>query len=168
MSNPEYGRDVWRAEFGDSADKAWDAFGISEPPELAPLEEQRRTQPWMWYGLAASWAAIAALFAWNMNLQGDVSAAREQTALVLLAAERSDRVLSGLASVRQLDQDPAIRAALLHLLKTSEDPNVQLDALDLLLDDVLADPDLRREVLEEIRFNRSFIELALRAREVQT
>ena len=88
--------------------------------------------------------------------------------MVLLAADRSDHVLTGLANARQLRHDPAITGMLLELLKTSEDPNVQLEALDLLLDDVLSDEKRRRELLEDVQFNRSFLELAIKAREVRT
>ena len=161
-------RELWRAELGDSAEPLWNAFRQVEPPEINLRPDDRRRQPWMLLGMAASWMAIAVLFAWNVGLQNDVTEARERTALVLLAAERSDRVLTGLANARQLERHPEITAALLEVLKTSSDPNVQLGALDLLLDDVLQDPDLRRKVLEQVRFNRSFIELAIQAREVRT
>ena len=168
MTNDTDPRNLWRSELGGAADEIWDAFRSAEPPPLAPPEDARRQPPWMWLGLAASWVAIAALFAWNVSLQGEVGHARQQSALVLLAAERSDRVLTGLASARRLDRAPAITAALLELLKTSDDPNVQLEALDLLLEDILADPGLRQQVIDEIRFNRTFIELALEAREIRT
>ena len=161
-------RDFWRSELGDASEPLWDAFKMAKPPALGPLEHERRQQPWIWFGLAASWLGIATLAAWNLDLQNDVTEAREQAALVSLAAERSDRVLWGLAHARQLDRDPAITAALVHLLKTSVDPNVQLEALDLLLDDGLQDSAFRREVVEEIRFNRAFIELALQAQETRT
>ncbi len=168
MSNKTDTRDLWRAELGDAAEPLWDAFKLAEPPALRPLDHPRRQWPWMWLGLAASWLGIAVLAAWNIDLQSEVNLAREQAALVSLAAERSDRVLTGLAHARQLDRDPAITAALLQLLKTSDDPNVQLEALDLLIDDVLRDPEFRREVLQEIQFNRPFIELALQTREIRT
>jgi hypothetical protein len=168
MTNDKDPRALWRSEIGDDAEPLWDSFRLVVPPEMDRPLHDRRQAPWMWFAMAASWLAIAALFAWNVDLQNDVSAAQERTALVLLATERSDRVLAGLAAVRQLDRDPAITAALLELLKTSDDPNVQLEALDLLLDDGLQDPDLRREVLEQVRFNRSFIKLAIQAREVRT
>jgi len=161
-------RDLWRSELGDASEPLWDAFKMAKPPALGPLEHERRQQPWIWFGLAASWLGIATLAAWNIGLQNDVTEAREQAALVSLAAGRSDRVLWGLAHARQLDRDPAITAALVHLLKTSVDPNVQLEALDLLLDDGLQDSAFRREVVEEIRFNRAFIELALQAQETRT
>lgn len=161
-------RELWRSEIGAAADPLWDAFKMVEPPPPAPLRHEHRQKPWMLVGLAASWIAIAALFAWNVSLQGDVTEARERTALALLAAERSDRVLAGLANARQLDSRPRITAALLELLKNSDDPNVQLEALDLLLQDALNDDDLLREVLEDVRFNRSFIELAIQTREIQT
>lgn len=168
MTNDTDTRDFWRSELGDDSEPLWDAFKIAKPPALGPLEHERRQQSWIWLGLAASWLGIAALAAWNIELQDDVTEAREQAALVSLAAGRSDQVLWGLAHARQLDRDPAITAALVRLLKTSVDPNVQLEALDQLLDDVLQDPDFRREVVEEIRSNRAFIELALRAQETRT
>lgn len=168
MSNDSESRALWREALGDDADATWDAFRMAEPPARAPLMPARRRPPWMGFGLAASWLAIAVLFAWNVDLQGDVTAARERTALVLLAAERSDRVLAGLADARRFDRNPAITAELLHVLKTSDDPNVQLEALDLLLDDVLKDTERRREVLDGIRFNRQFIERAIAAREIRT
>ncbi len=168
MTNDTDPREVWRAEAGDAAAALWDAFRMHEPPELAASLEERRQMPWMLLGMAASWLAIAVLFAWNVDLQNDVREARERTALVLLAAERSDRVLAGLAGVRRLERDDVITAALVELLKNSADPNVQLEALDLLLDDVLQEPEFRREVLEQIQFNRSFVELAIQAREIRT
>lgn len=161
-------RDFWRSELGDATEPLWDAFTMAKPPVLGPLELEHRRQPWMWFGLAASWLGIATLAAWNINLQNDVTEAREQAALVSLSAGRSDRVLWGLAHARQLDRDPAITAALVHLLKTSVDPNVQLEALDLLRDNVLQDSEFRRKVVEEIRFNRPFIELALQTQETRT
>ena len=161
-------RKLWRDELGESAELLWDELRMVEPPELRTPLQDRRKVPWMPLAMAASWLAIAALFAWNVDLQSEVTEARERAALVLLAAERSDRVLAGLSNVRSLDRDPAITAALLELLKNSLDPNVQLEALDLLLDDVLQDPEFRREVLEQVRFNRSFVERAIQAREVRT
>lgn len=166
MTDDTETRGFWRAELGDAAEPLWDAFTMAGAPAAGPRE--RRRQPYIWIGLAASWLGIAILAAWNLDLQSDVAEAREQAALVALAAERSDRVLWGLAHARQLDRDPAITAALVHLLTTSVDPNVQLEALDLLLDDKLQDAELRREIVEEIRFNRAFIELALQARETRT
>ncbi len=161
-------RELWRSELGDSAEPLWNAFRSVDPPELElPQDDQRRT-PWLLLGMAASWLVIAVLFAWNVNLQKDVTAAQKQSALVLLAAERSDRVLAGLANVRQLGRNPAITAALIELLTSSDDPNVQLEALDLLLDDVLKDLEFRREVLERIQFNRAFVELAIQSREART
>jgi hypothetical protein len=168
MTNDTDTRDFWRSELGDASEPLWYAFKMAKPPALGALEHERRQQPWIWFGLAASWLGIATLAAWNVGLQNDVTEAREQAALVSLAAGRSDRVLWGLAHARQLDRDPAITAALVHLLKTSVDPNVQLEALDLLLDDGLQDSAFRREVVEEIRFNRAFIELALQAQETRT
>ena len=161
-------RNLWRAELGEASEPLWDEFRMVEPPKLSMPPQDRRKVPWMPLAMAASWLAIAALFAWNVDLQSDVTEAQERTALVLLAAERSDRVLAGLSNVRRLDRDPAITAALLELLKNSQDPNVQLGALDLLLDDVLQDPEFRREILEQVQFNRSFVERAIRAREVRT
>ena len=161
-------RKLWRAELGETAEPLWDEFRIVEPPELSMPPQVRRKVQWMPLGMAASWLAIAALFAWNVDLQNEVTEAQEQTALVLLAAERSDRVLAGLSNVRRLDREPAITAALLELLKNSADPNVQLEALDLLLDDVLQDTEFRRDVLEQVLFNRSFVERAIQAREVRT
>lgn len=168
MNDNTEARELWRSEIGAAADPLWDAFRMVEPPPPAGLRNEPRQNSWMLLGLAASWVAIAVLFAWNVSLQGDVTEARERTALALLAAERSDSVLAGLANARQLDSGPRITAALLELLKNSDDPNVQLEALDLLLNDALNDVDLRREVLEEVRFNRSFIELAIQTREIQT
>ena len=168
MSNDSESRALWRDALGDTADPAWDAFRMDAPPALTTMDAERRQVPWMAVGLAASWLAIAALFAWNVGLQRDVSEAQERAALVLLEAERSDRVLAGLADARRFRRNPAIAAELLHVLKTSEDPNVQLEALDLLLDDVLKDVETRREVLDEIRFNRPFIERAIQAREIRT
>jgi hypothetical protein len=169
MSKNTDAREFWHSELGDDSGKAlWNAFTEVEPPELDRQTSGRPQAPWLWMGMAASWLAIAALFAWNFDLQKDVVEAQEQTALVLLEAERSDRVLAGLANVRQLKRDPEISAALLELLKNSDDPNVQIDALDLLLDNVLKDPDLRREVLEQVRFNRSFVEFAIQSQEVRT
>lgn len=169
MSENTDPRESWRSELGDDSAKAlWNAFREVEPPKLDRHNSDRPRVNWMLVGLAASWMAIATLFAWSIDLQKDVAEAREQTALVLLAAERSDRVLAGLGNVRHLDRDPAITAALLELLKNSDDPNVQIEALDLLFDDVLKDRDLSQEVLEQVRFNRSFIEFAILAREART
>lgn len=169
MSENKDPREFWHSEAGDdSAEALWNAFEEVEPPELDRQSFVHPRWNWMLVGMAASWVAIAALFAWNIDLQRDVAGAQQQTALVLLAAERSDRVLAGLGNVRQLDPDPAITDALLELLKNSDDPNVQVEALDLLLDGVLQDPDFRQEVLEQVRFNRSFVEFAIQAREVRT
>ena len=168
MTKDTDGRELWRDELGDFADPVWDAFKTADPPELRVPQRQARHAPWMLFGIAASWVAIGILLAWNAQLRNDVTEARTQTALALLVAERSDRVLAGLATVRQLDADPAITAALLKLLKESDDPNLQLEALDLLINGVLSDMNTRRDVLEQVRFNRSFLERAIRAREVRT
>ena len=169
MSENTDPRDYWRSELGDESAKAlWNAFPEVEPPKLNRQISDRPRANWTLVGLAASWLAIAALFAWNVELQNNVAEAREQTALALLTAERSDRVLAGLENVRYLKRDPAITASLLELLKNSNDPNVQLEALDLLLDDVLQDREFRQEVLEQVRFNRSFVKFAIEAREVRT
>ena len=169
MSKNTDPRDFWRSEVGEHTAKTlWSAFSEVEPPGLDQQDPGHSQAPWLMIGMAASWLAIAALFAWNIDLQKDVAEAQERTALALMAAQRSDRVLAGLANVRQLERDPAITAALLELLKNSNDPNVQIEALDLLLEDVLKDHDFRQEVLEEVRFNRSFVEFAIQAREVRT
>lgn len=168
MTNDTDPRQLWRSELGNSAEPLWDAFRTVEPPELKPPHRESRRAPMMWLGMAASWIAIAGLFGWNINLRNEVTEARAQAALALLAAERSDFVLAGLATVRQLDADPAITAALLELLQNSADPNLQLEALDLLLSGASSDMNVQRDVLEQVRFNRSFLELAIRAREVRT
>lgn len=160
-------RELWRNEFGASAERVWDAFRFTAPPTGAPAPAAARSPRWHWLGLAASWVMIAVLLAWNAELRRDLVGARQHAALVLLAAERSDRVLSGLADARQLRRDPDIRAALLELLARSRDPNVQLEALDMLLDDEAADPASRRRMLDAVRFNREFIESALQSRETR-
>ena len=168
MTNDTDPRELWRSELGSSAEPIWNAFRTVEPAELKLHHRETRRAPVMWLGMAASWIAIVGLISWNLDLRNEVTEARAQAALALLVSERSDIVLTGLATVRQLDADPAITAALLELLQNSADPNLQLEALDLLLSGPSGDINVQRVVLEQVRFNRSFLELAIRAREVRT
>lgn len=160
-------RELWRNELGGSAERVWDAFRFRAPPSGAPAPAATGSLRWHWLGLAASWVMIAVLLTWNAELRRDLVGAREHAALVLLSADRSDRVLAGLADARQLRRNPEIRAALLELLTLSRDPNVQLEALDMLVEDVAADPESSRRMLEAVRFNREFIQSALQSRETR-
>lgn len=167
MNSKDDMRRLWQEEAGDAGVRLWDEFPISTAPPMERPPAERSNSPWLWAGMAASWAVVGVMVLWNLELRSDVDAAQAQAALALLSTGRSDQVLAGLHSVQTVRANSGLTDALLQLLQTSDDPNVQLEALELLQERGDLTPAAWNEVLMNIRHHKEFIERALKAQEIE-
>ncbi|MEM8547336.1 MAG: hypothetical protein AAGF46_04145 [Pseudomonadota bacterium] len=167
MSHNEDMRSIWQDEAGDAGAKLWDEFPLSAAPPMERQAAERPQGPWLWAGIAASWAVVGVMVLWNLELRSDVDAAQAQAALALLSTGRSDQVLAGLQSVQTVKNHGGLTDVLLQLLQTSDDPNVQLEALELLYQrGDLSSADWNA-ALKNVRHHKEFIERALKAQEIE-
>ena len=165
MKAEDENRALWRDALGDRADDFWHAF----PRELAPplsvrfvaSPERRR-----WRLVAAAALAVVGLMAgWNLKLSRELSDARRDHAFAMLGIDSWPARLTALSMLRGETLSSAAVTTLMRVVATSRDPNVQLAALDLLIDSGAIDvDDLTHTLLEQIRHNRAFVETSLRAR----
>ena len=160
-------RKIWRDALQEDADLVWS--GMQE--EIAPpLRTSFRTQSggsaWRWLAVAAGIAAIG-FGAWNVSLQRELSDTRAAYLVAMLRVESSSR-LATLHRLETVKLSDTIVEELITVVKTSDDPNVQLAAIDILLDNrVLDDEERVDSLLEGVRHNRTFIEQAIRARSMR-
>lgn len=169
MNGPEQNRELWREALGSDAERVWNSFDIDGAP---PLRQSLVTRPGVNYW---RWAAAAALLlvvtsaVWNVTLMRQLNAARSDFLIATLHSGSSNTRLYALHSLRTLRFTADATNALRTTVVKSEDPNVQLAALDILLDQglVSSEADIQR-LLQDVRHNRRFLEIAVRARSVRT
>ena len=157
-------RKIWRDALQDDADRVWS--GMQEeiaPPLRTSFRAPGISSAWRWLAVAAGIAAIG-FGAWNVSLQRELSDTRAAYLVATLRGESSSR-LATLHRLETVTLSDAIVEELISVVKESDDPNVQLAAIDILLDNRSLDDEERIDsLLDGVRHNRKFIEQAIRAR----
>jgi len=157
--------ELWREELDTNAELVWD--GIQEeiaPPLRKPFRSAVNIRPWRW---AAAAAVVALLVSglWNAVLLQELENVRTDYVIAML---KNDSPLSQLTTLDTLRSDHLsanLTEALQRLVISSQDPNIQLAALDILLEQgTLSDEKQVQLMLPQVRYNQQFIEMAVRAR----
>jgi hypothetical protein len=127
--------DQWRSILGDKADALWNAF--DEPPAIElprPLRRAARESRWK-FATAASLAACLIVSALAIRETDKLDDARVQFALGQLQGGDPSAQLGAANFLRarsnQLDRDAL--GTLEHAIATADDPNVQLEILEILV-----------------------------------
>lgn len=161
--------DLWRDAIDDDAERVWGSFREEPAPPLRHsfvTREAARPERWL---LAAAIVVVMVTGAWNMSLMRQLEEVRNDYVMAALATDLS---ATRLASLHRLSGEPLSSAAieaLKDLVRAARDPNIQLAALDLLLDGHALPGDGEiQALLREVRHNGRFIETAVRARTAQT
>jgi len=169
MTDAKQHLSIWRDALEDQADTLWN--GVQEevaPPLRASFAARRDSTAWRWVAIAAG-IAVVAVANWNLSLHRELSATRSLYLVAMLQADSSITRLTTLHRLGGAKLSSSIVDELMALIKTSEDPNIQLAALDILLEIGALDGAERIDaLLKEVRQNRQFIETAIRARTIRT
>lgn len=169
MTDAKQHLSIWRDALEEQAEMLWN--GLQEevaPPLRARFEARRDSTAWRWVAIAAGVAAVG-VASWNLSLHRELSATKTLYQVAMLQADSSANRLTMLHRLDGAELSSSVVDELIALIKTSEDPNVQLAALDILLETGALDGEERiRALLEEVRQNRRFIETAIRARTIRT
>jgi len=156
---------LWRETLGKNTFAAWNAIHeCAASPLRVCFESVASSRRWRWVTAAA--IALASLsWLWNLQLHQELSRLRTDYAFATLNADSSPAQLTALETFRggRLSAYAVVR--LKTLVTTSRDPNVQIAALEILLDsDSLDAGDNGPALLNQVHHNRGFIEASLRAR----
>lgn len=136
MHNSEQVRNLtqWREAIGDDAEKLWQALDINESPTaMAPVA---RPKLWPAFGkiaAALSCVGLAVVLQWQSSQE--TQALRTENLQLRLLSQDVMLQLDALNQLQHLSSDTTLSVApqLLRMLATSEDPNVQLSALEALV-----------------------------------
>jgi hypothetical protein len=160
---------IWRDVLEENADTLWN--GMQEevaPPLRGSFKARRDGIAWRWVAIAAG-ITVVGVASWNLSLQRELSATQSLYLVAMLQTDSSVTRLTTLHRLERVKLSDAVVDELMALIKTSDDPNVQLAALDILLDTGALDDEERiRALLKDVRQNRKFIETAMRARTIRT
>ncbi|MEN1728476.1 MAG: hypothetical protein AAGJ52_08540, partial [Pseudomonadota bacterium] len=156
---------LWKEALGEQSEAIWNAFRVDQPPPLE-LHVTRVERPsWVPWLAAASLAAVLVLGGLNLRLLNELESVRTQQTLTALSLSAQYERLAVLNQLQGQAMDPQLVAAIRVLLLESEDPNVQLAALDLLWQTANFDnPDEVARLIRETRHNRAFIQAAIQSR----
>lgn len=160
---------IWRDTLGEDAETLWSGLQMEvAPPLRASLESKSENTAWRWVAIAASIATIA-VGSWSLALKSELSATRSMYLVAMLHEDSSPTRLTALHRLDGTQLSVSVVDELMALVRVSDDPNVQLAALDILLDTgALREESHIRALLKDVRHNRQFIETAIRARTVRT
>ena len=169
MKADEEQRALWRDALGDDADRLWQAVpGESAPPLRMRFSSPGGERRWRFAAIAATVLAGLSLF-WNWRISSELAGVRLNQALTLLQVDSSVVRLTALAALRDTRLSAQSVEVLIGIVTTARDPNVQLAALDLLLDSgaLGSADDVAARVLEQVKNNRAFVAASLRARSME-
>ena len=161
--------DLWRDALDDDAERLWTSIHEDvAPPLRGSFTTEVRRRPGRWL-LAAAMALVLVTGMWNVVLTRQLAEIRDDYLMATLAAGSPANRLAALHRLGGESLSADAVEALKNLVRVSQDPNIQLAALDLLLDSraLSADREIQT-LLEQIRHNSQFIEAAVRARSVRT
>lgn len=160
--------DLWREAIDDDAERVWNGIGEDVAPPLRrsfTVSDRPRPQRWL---LAAAIVLAVVTGMWNFLLTRQLAEARADYLVATLAAGLPANRLTTLHRLSGESLSADAEEALRNLVRFSEDPNVQLAALDLLLDGRALSGDREIEALiEQVRHNSHFVEAAVRARSIR-
>ena len=161
--------ELWREAIDDDAERVWTSISEDVAPPLRHSFTRggtRRRQHWL---LAAAIVLVMVTGAWNVLLMRQLADARADYMMATLANDASNQRLAMLHRLDGESLSSDAVEALKHLVRVSQDPNIQLAALDLLLDSRALSGDQEiQALLKQVRHNRHFVEVAVRARSVRT
>lgn len=160
---------LWHEAIDEDADRIWNGIREDVAPPLRHsfvTGDSRRPQRWL---LIAAIVLVMLTGTWNVFLMRQLADVRADYMMAALAADSS---AIQLATLHRLDGESLSAdavEALQDLVRISQDPNIQLAALDLLLDSrALSGTQEIQALLKQVRHNRRFVEVAVRARSVRT
>lgn len=161
--------DLWRDAIDDDAERVWTSIREDVAPPLRrsfATEDALRPHRWL---LAAAIALVMVTGAWNFALMKQLADVRADYVMATLAVDLSETRLASLHRLYGESLSADAVEALKDLVRISEDPNIQLAALDLLLDnhELSKDQDVEA-LLQQVRHNGHFVEAAVRARSIRT
>lgn len=124
----------WQDALGDDVLVVWQALDVYETP--SPLRSISVRKPWIAFGkLAAVLACVGlvSLLQWQSLQQS--KALREENIQLRLLSRDALVQLAVLSQIQNLPREATLSFVpqLMHVFTTSEDPNVQLSALELLV-----------------------------------
>ena len=168
MSQQEH-TDLWRDALGDDADPVWNSIREDvAPPLRRSFKTAAKPHPQRWL-LAAAIVLAMVTGTWNFLLMRQLADARSDYLLATLVTDASTGRLAALHRLSGETLSADAVQALKDLVRVSQDPNIQLAALDLLLDSrALPTDEEVQALLRQVRHNSHFIEAAVRARSVRT
>ena len=160
---------LWRDAIDDDAERVWTSIREDVAPPLRHAYATKDAlRPYRWL-LAAAIAAVMVTGAWNLALMKQLADVHADYVMASLAIDLSENRLATLHSLYGESLSADAVEALKDLVRISQDPNIQLTALDLLLDnhELSKDQDVEA-LLQQVRHNGHFVEAAVRARSIRT
>ena len=157
--------ELWRDVLGSDTEAIWHAIEEKTAPPLNVRFEPRSSdRKWRWATAAA--VALASLsLLWNWHISTQLASTRTEYALALLETGSSPVRLQALGRLSNSKLSPASVIAIRKVVSRSRDPGVQLAALDVLIGSGSLDVQLdTQELLQQVTYNRAFIEFSLRMR----
>lgn len=165
MNRQDEQRKLWRDVLGSDTEAIWQAFGErTAPPLNVRFEPRSSVRKWRWATAAAAGLASLSLL-WNWHISTQFASTRTEYALALLETGSSPVRLQALERLSNSKLSPAGVIAIRKAVTRSRDPGVQLAALDVLIGSGSLDVQLdTQELLQQVTYNRAFIEFSLRMR----
>lgn len=161
--------ELWREALGDDAERIWNSLPEDAAPPLRhTFRDETRRHPQRWL-MAAAIAIVAATAVWNFSLMRQLADLREDYVLATLSPGSPATRLTALHRLDGSTLSADAVVALKDIVRTSQDPNIQLAALDVLLDGGALSGDAEIQTLiEQVRHNGRFIQAAVRSRSIRT
>jgi hypothetical protein len=161
--------ELWYDAIQDDAERVWNNIHADvAPPLRRTFARKYRLPPQRWL-LAAAIAIAMVIGIQNLTLMRQIADVRDDYLIATLTADSSTVRLATLHNLSGKPLSTDAVEVLRDLVRRSKDPNVQLAALDLLLDsNALSGDEEIKALLEQVRHNSQFIKTAVRARSVRT
>tara|TARA_R110002167_G_scaffold66614_1_gene188485 strand:- start:357 stop:872 length:516 start_codon:yes stop_codon:yes gene_type:complete len=124
----------WQEVIGEDADKLWQALEVSAVPSVLSIPV--RPKRWLWLGkIAAALGSVGIVVLLQWQAAQETQLLRTQNLQLRLLSHNAMQQLEALNQLQHLSPETALTVApqLLTVLKNSEDPNVQLSALETLI-----------------------------------
>ena len=169
MSGQDEQYQLWSNVFGNDTATVWDALEEEiAPPAGFRLRSDSRDRRWRWLAMTAAGLAGLSLL-WNWHISIELTNTRIEYALALLEMNSSPIRLNALARIGDNELSTDSITVLRKTVAKSRDPNVQLAALDILLDSGNLDSQQAAEaLLQQVIYNNAFVRISLRMRSDQT
>ena len=164
MSSEQEQIALWRDTLGADASRFWSAMDVERAPPMRPLQESRAGGPaWRWLSIAAC-VVLAASVLVNVMLVRELGDARHDFLLARLADQSPAARFVAINALSREGLSADAVMALESLVLSAADPNVQLAALDVLIDSGALSDDAIANLVSRAGHNTDFLRLAVRAR----